>query len=491
MTADQTITDADKLLEFRNRNLGSMFCSEYAADYLHVLCTLLDFRRRHELEVLRDDLFQAAAETHPVSASGEPFDSSRFNQVMQQLENWDIAVKRIEKTRIRSYRDVRRDMFRYRLTDETIAFLTWLEERRASDLLPQEDDSVNLLEFILGSLKQIGRNLRDADSRYSSVIFALGDVEEKTTRLSRNLNQITIRLGEFLLKNYTPEEARETVTGLDAYFKYYLQQLFKLRTGILKELEQLNEGNHPGELQKCGELFAAEQRTRPQFLRTGSRQMEAEKFPERLLAYYGRGGQVDKLCSSVHENAMKVLGKLTSYLKELERRSNRLEFINLRLLELAGRPEEFEPSGFLRELLSPAAAPLDMNDADEFQKAEPPAPRFGSSGKRMPPRIFSRTVKLSEKQVETHDEMRLRLLSEFLNRRYPENGPLDQAMLERGELPQIALLLKYGITGEGRMLAQIGKKLEIRQEQTGLVRFPEGKLEGPQTILKETERNGY
>jgi len=63
-------------------------------------------------------------------------------------------------------------------------------------------------------------------------------------------------------------------------------------------------------------------------------------------------------------------------------------------------------------------------------------------------------------------------------------------VLERDELPQIALLLKYGITGEGRMLAQIGKKLEIRPEQTGLVRFPEGKLEGPQTILKETERNG-
>ena len=162
----------------------------------------------------------------------------------------------------------------------------------------------------------------------------------------------------------------------------------------------------------------------------------------------------------------------------------------MRLLELAGKPEEFESVGFLRELLSPAAAPLDMNDADEFQKAEPPAPRFGNSAKRMPPRIFTRTVKLSEKQVETHDEMRLRLLSEFLNRRYPENGPLDQTVLERGELPQIALLLKYGITGEGRMLAQIGKKLEIRQEQTGLVRFPEGKLEGPQTILKESGRNG-
>ena len=490
METDQTAMDAEKLLEFRNRNLGSMFCSEFAADYLHILCTLLDFRRRHELEILREDLFQTALENYPRSGEKELPDSARFNQVMQQLENWNIVVKRIEKTRIRSYRDVRRDMFRYRLTDETIAFLNWLEERHASDLLPKEDDSVNLQEFILGSIKQIGRNLRDSESRYSAVIFALGDVEEKTARLSRNLNQITIRLGEFLLKSYTPEEARETVNGLDVYFKHYLQQLFKLRSGILKELEQLNTGSHPEQLRRCEELFEAEQRTRPQFMRTGGLRTEIRKFPERLLEYYGRGGHVDKLCSSVHENAMKVLGKLTSFLKELERRSNRLEFINLRLLELAGKPESFEAPEFLRELLTPAAAPLDMNDADEFQKAEPPAPRFGSGGRRIPPRIFSRTVKLSEKQVETHEEMRLRQLAEFLKLRYPENGPLEQGQLERGDLAEVGMLLKYGLTGEGRMLMSIGKKLEIHPAGKSLIRFPEGALEGPQTILKETGPNG-
>ena len=128
METDKTAMDAEKLLEFRNRNLGSMFSSEFAADYLHILCTLLDFRRLHELDILREDLFQAALESYPRSEGKELLDSARFNQVMQQLENWNIVVKRIEKTRIRSYRDVRRDMFRYRLTDETIAFLNWLED---------------------------------------------------------------------------------------------------------------------------------------------------------------------------------------------------------------------------------------------------------------------------------------------------------------------------------------------------------------------------
>lgn len=479
----------EELLKHRNRNLGAMFAAELAEDYLRILYVLLQFRRDHELEVLWDVLFQSVLELSPVSCCGEPFNSARFDLALNQLDTWGIISKRLEKTRLRSYKDVRRDRFRYSLPDETAAFLLWLEERRENDLLPREDDSINLLEFILNSFKLISRSLKTSEEHFSTVVFALGDVQEKNARLSRNLSRITVHLGEFLLRVYTPDEAREIVSGLDVYFKHYLEQLFKLRNLILRELENLRLPDNTAQLARCFELFAAEQQKLPRLMRIGTQHDTPEQQLHQLLEYYRRGGRVDNLCGVVHDNAMKVLGKLTSYLKELERRSNRLEFINLRLLELAGQPEHFEAPGFLREFLHSAAAPLDMNDSDEFQKAEPPPPRTGSGAKRTPPKVFARTLPCSEKQVETHEEMRMRLLAEFLRKRYPESGSLDAVRLAGGEFAQIAQLLKYGLLGNGKMLEKIGKSLMVDQAETRTIFGPDGTLSGPATILQENGKH--
>ncbi|WP_337747564.1 DUF2397 family protein [Victivallis vadensis] len=479
---------ADDILKNRNRNLGAMFAAEFAADYLRILFVLLQFRRNHELEVLRDVLFQAALEISPVSCNGEVFDSARFDLELNQLDNWGIIGKRLEKTRLRSYKDIRRDRFQFSLPDETVAFLIWLEERRENDLLPKDDDSINLLEFILSSLKQISRSLKMPEEHFSAVVFSLGDVQEKTARLSRNLSGITVRLGEFLLRNYSPEEAREIVAGLDVYFKHYLEQLFKLRSAILRELETLGNPEAARLLDLCFERFASEQRKLPRLMRVGTLSDSPQTQMEQLFGYFRRGGRVDHLCGGVHDNAMKVLGKLTSYLKELERRSNRLEFIQLRLEELAGKNAGFESPVFLRELLNSAAAPLDMNDSDEFQKAEPPPPRSGNSARRIPPRLFSRTRPLAEKHVETMEEMRLRELDEFLHERYPQNGPLADARLELGEFLQIANLLKAGLLGNGRVLRKIGRQLEIDPATIPSITGRGGILTGPAIVLTEAKK---
>lgn len=473
----------DNWLAHRNQNLGSMFSSELAWDYLCILFALLEFRRDHEFEVLREDLFRTVHDAHDVSCTGEAWELPRFDAEIGQLESWGIVGRRMEKTRLRSYKDVRRDVYRYSLKDETVAFLLWLEERHANDLLPHDDDSINLLEFVLSSCKQLNRNLREADERFANVVFALGDVQEKTGRLSRNLNGIAARLGDFLQKTYSADEARETVHGLDTYFKNYLTQLYKLRMAIMKELEMLQSEENTGRLHKCFELFEKQQETRPRFLRVGHVYEQPEEQIQRLNHYYQRDGQIDKLCGAVHDNALKVLAKLTSYLKELERRNNRLEFINLRLKELAGEPVDFTSGRFVRELLGSAAAPLDMNDADEEQKAEPPAPRSGAGGRRQPPKVFSRTRTMSEEHIETHEEMRLRLLSEFLSARYPSGGELCSAKLAEGEYKQLSLLLKYGLLGEGRMLQKLGLSLRTDSNRTMEVTCAEGVVTGPWTEL--------
>ncbi len=475
--------DTDILLQNRNRNLGAMFAAPSALDYIRILYCMLRFRRDHELEVLNDVLYETLS-------AGHELDLQDFNLLMKQLEDWLLIEKRLEKTRLRSYKDVRRDRFRYHLTEETIAFLNYLEDRLRNDLLPHDDDSINLLEFILGSLKQVNRDLKNPSGGTGS-IFAMFDVQEKTARLSQNLNRITATLGDFLLRAYSAEDARQIVSELGVYFTAYLKTLETLRMKILNELDKLNEPDRRAALQQEFDEYSLRQQKLPRLMRSGMPRESITGQIDKLLEYYRRNGRVDRLCSAVNDNAMRVLGKLTAFLKELERRSNRLEFINLRLQELAAKPEKIDGSAWLWNLLRSPAAPLDPNDADEYQKAEPPAPRASASSRKVPPRTFKRTRPLSEEHVETHEEMRLRLLGEFIEKYYPQGGSLGGAHLPQiDEFRQLMFLLKRGMLGRGATLAALGYCLEADAEKQMTVTGAAGELEGPEITLKEIPQHG-
>ncbi len=477
--------DAEVLLRNRNRNLGTMFSAEFAPDYLRILHRLLRFRRDHELEVLHDVLYDALNGEQELAPE-------RFNQAMKQLEDWGLIEKRLEKTRLRSYKDVRRDRFRYHLTEETISFLTYLEDRLQNDLLPRDDDSINLLEFILGSLKQVNREFKSSsgDGGGNSV-FAMFDVQEKTARLSQNLNHITAMLGDFLLRTYSAADARQIVGELGVYFTAYLKTLETLRMKILNELDKLNSDDRRAALQEEFEEYCTRQQKLPRVMRSGISREPIVDQVDKLFEYYRRNGRVDRLCAAVNDNAMRVLGKLTAFIKELERRSNRLEFINLRVQELAAMPEDVDASAWLWDVLRSPAVPLDPNDSDEYQRAEPPAPRASNSARRVPPRSFRRVRPLAEEHVETHEEMRLRLLGEFIRRHYPQGGSLAGAHpTESDDFRQLMFLLKRGLLGRGETLATLGYRLEVEAARTMAVTGDPGSLEGPETILKEIPQHG-
>ncbi len=482
-TAESILAELDRgelglLLSNRNRHLGSMFVSESALDYLRILYRLLRFRRDHELEVLNDVLYDALN-------SENEFPQERFNQEIKQLEDWGLIEKRLEKTRLRSYKDVRRDRFRYRLTEETISFLHYLEERLQNDLLPHDDDSINLLEFILSSLKQVNRDLKSEDD--GSCVFAMFDVQEKTARLSQNLSRITAMLGDFLLRTYSAEDARQIVAELGVYFSAYLKTLETLRLKILAELNKLDRTA----LEYSFGEYCNKQRKLPRIMRSAMPRDGVSEQIDKLLDYYQRNGRVDRLCGAVNDNAMRVLGKLTAFIKELERRSNRLEFLNLRIDELSRLDENCDASPWLWDLLRSPAAPLDPTDSDEYQKAEPPAPRSSTAAKRIPPRSFRRVKPLAEEHVETHEEMRMRLLGEFIRKHYPAGGKLDAAELPDIEaFKQIIFLLKRGLLGRGEALKVTGYRLEISPENQMIITGPPGTLDGPETLIREKTAHG-
>ena len=154
------------LSENRNRNIGAMFSSDHAAEYIQILYRMLFFRREYELEPLYEHIFTAVAPAiKAIRESKEDYPREEFDRNMNQLYDWNLVDRRLEKERLRGYKDVRRDRYRCRLSDEAAAFLQWLEERLHGEFIFRPDDTENLLEFVLS-------RLRDINSELNKTIFS-------------------------------------------------------------------------------------------------------------------------------------------------------------------------------------------------------------------------------------------------------------------------------------------------------------------------------
>ena len=156
LAAFETGAAAD-LVRSRKRSLGNLLSSERAIFYVQLLYRMLLFRRDHELEPLNDDIFEAICEPQSQLSDGQTYTTDQFNHDIHQLEEWELITGRIERERLRGYRDTRKRKFRYRLDPEVLAFLEWLEERAQADGQQGAPDTRNLMEEVCGSLRELRR----------------------------------------------------------------------------------------------------------------------------------------------------------------------------------------------------------------------------------------------------------------------------------------------------------------------------------------------
>ena len=105
-------------LSVRTLTLGNMLASERAVEYVAILRALVAFRDEHEPEPLHEDV-----ELKVCGEDADPFDALAFKSDIRQLKEWGLVTERIEKERLRGYRDTRRTKFRYRLCDDAAAFV--------------------------------------------------------------------------------------------------------------------------------------------------------------------------------------------------------------------------------------------------------------------------------------------------------------------------------------------------------------------------------
>lgn len=474
------------LLDNRCRQLGHLLLADRAVFYVQILHHMLLFRRQHELEPLHEDLFEAVCPSW-AAVDMEAYTPDIFAQDIRQLQLWELITCRIERERLRGYRDVRRRKFRYRLADESAAFLLWLEDRRRDDLQPDEPDTRDVLEELVSTLRETARlvnrpgSATDLDAA-RAVMYRLSRMSALTYDTSRSLGELNVRLLGFVLSRYDIEAARTIVNELDHFLKRFLSRIHALRQEIVPAITKLRQPRYHARWQAFVTQMEAERRATSHLLRAASQQKPDSEL-ETLSRFYAEDGTLEKLCRRVNASALQVWRKLYAHLRELERRSHRLEDLQMRVSEMAQQsPDDTRAAVFIQALLAPAHMIGDMHFWSETEKADPPEPRWEKHRVRVQASDYLETKKAADGQpVRSLDDERLRRLRDWIHHAGLAPQAAQPVRASTGnfaghtDFASLVELARQGLLGKGVRLRKIGYTLtptatpvEVRADEQAL-----------------------
>jgi len=461
--AQQTNAEAGLLLQNRNREIGNLLLSERAIPYVTILSALLAFRRTHEQEPLHEDLHAAVRR----ELDADAYIGDLFNQDIAQLMRWNLITARLEKERLRGYKDTRRRKFRYRLTDEAAAFLLWLEARRRDDLEPSDIDTRDLLAELISTLRETVRlfNKTGADAldyeTARGAFYRLSRMSTLTDSVSQTLGDFNVRLLGFAANRYDAATARAILGELERFLKQFLNRIHTLRTEITPEIGRLRHSRHAARWQACLERMEEERRATAHLMRT--RLPAPEPTLASLASFYAAEGPLEQLCNRVNTAALLVWRKLYTHLRELERRSHRLEDLHTRVAEIAGLPAHAVPAAYLRRLLAPARMLGDMHFWDENEKALPPQPHADRHRVREETLLWmDAKPRAAGTPPQSLEEARLQALAFWMRQSGLEPTPEAVCRVSQGDFtvfedfPRLIELARSGLLGRGARLARLG-----------------------------------
>ena len=484
-----------------NKDLGSLLASERSVFYVQVILRMLYFRREHEVEPLNDEIYFAVKSAQEVYSECE-YSLEIFNRDIQQLLEWGIISRRIEKERLRGYRDISRQKFRYNLNDGTVSFLIWLEDHLHNDIEDNTVDTRNFLVDLTGRLKETVRGLKRLDEKpyldevkkqqnATSIIYNINTLDELTFKISTQLGELNARLLGFLFRNYKLEDAKNAVTELEFYTSSYLKKVDKLRREIVEQIRcVIEDENSLKVLRLCSEL-ALEYYTKLPFMSNKKiLRQSAIKVFESLDNFYKASGKLDILCGRINDTAMKVWDKLSAYLRELERKNTRLEDLKARMKEMAQLNEESTLDNFFFDLLASAQMPTDTNYWKEgFVKADPQIPRLIKDKNIKEPRHFFKIRKKGESApVQSLEQFKLEKLKQWIHTKHLLTEDSDNLISSWefnafDDFLKIVELAGSGILNKGKKLDKINLKIEV-QKETVEVELQRAKLQFKNMILR-------
>lgn len=479
---------AASLLADRNCHLGSLFTSERSTFYLNILYRMLLFKRDYELEPLYDDVYNGVL--FPQSILDPEYNIEKFRLDMGRLAEWNFVTFRIEKQRLRGYRDNRKGKFRYRLKSETTYLLEWLEQRLIDDLQSRGNDTRDLLGEIRGSLGELLRllhqfkpDMQAPEDTARRILFQLFKADDLCQEITMGLADLNGRLLFFLVKRYQIDEVRGLIKEVDRYVETFLKQTYNLRQEILPLLSRLTKENSLDKLIHCHEVMENERLQSPNLLRM-RRNIQVSAIPDNLHAFFSEQGGLDKLLHRINNSAMQVWQKLRSHLRELERKNNRLQDIGFRLKEISTLPENATATTFFNELLSQPGCSFDLNYWNQGQKADPQKPKIRVAGKASFPKNYLARKQTGDKPTQSMDEARLAQLKQWLQEKImveeSETGLLSAGNFTSfDDFLRLIELARAGLLANGKRLANIEYILQPEQREV-LLTIAEQSLRHPE-----------
>ncbi len=481
---------AADLVVSRNPSLGNLLTTERAPFYVTILYRMLLFKRDHELEPLYEDLFQGVEQPLEILEKSE-YSQDRFRADLAQLEEWHLVISRIEKQRLRGYRDNRKRKFRYRLDDEATSLLLWLEDRLQDDLEERGNDARDLLGEMSGTLSELLRLLHGlrlgVDGQEDSgrrIIFQLGKADDLCQAITTGLIDLNGRLMAFLVLRYEPDEVRVILAELDNYVQVFLKQAHGLRLEITPLLLRLQKKNAQEKLRYAFSIMEKERQQAPHLLQI-RRETSGLAISGRLTSFFAEQGGLDRLLRRINESSLQVWQKLRSHLQELERNNHRLEDLRERIAEMASLDEAMVPKQFFEKLFSSARGSFDRR-WDHLEKANPPQPVRKVKRKEKVLRAYIRAKKKENGPVQSMDESRLTSLDAWITKKImPASGLVGQGDYDEYEdFPKIIELAKAGFLDSGKRLGRISLSLQAEEKQERLT-FSGCKLDLPKLSVRK------
>lgn len=466
------------LITGRNQNLGNLIGSERALYYCHIVYRMLLFRREHELEPLHEDLYRAVREAQD-TISGEPYLPENYASDLKNLQDWGLITVRLEKERIKGYKDTRRTKFRYGLANETIHFVVWLEERLLDDIEEHISDARDLLEEIAGTIKELGRLLRnlqnqnrDPDENESRrILYQINKLDQLSHDVGRTLSEFNARLLGFLVCDYDIKSLRELLNSLNLYVEKYLNRIGVVRETLLPDLKKINSTKSLEKIKVAKKIMDLERLSAPREFRARSENADPLEIPSILIRFYKDNGVLDAICHRINESALRLWHRMATHLKELERKSHRIDDLRARIVELAGKSEDYLPGCWMTRLLSWGHMRGDMHQWDECEKSDPPRPKKGSWKQRRSPVLFIEAAKPGDGIALSMEQTRLNQLKYWVQSRIADSGEWkfsDGPFADLSDFQKVIELARAGILGSGKKLKSINFTLTPLQEETVL-----------------------
>jgi hypothetical protein len=357
----------------------NLLAADRAGYYLNLVYALLLMRRGHELEPRHTDLY--ARVLAPQRLLGGDYSAAEFSHDLEQLLDWGALERITEAQRLRGYKDNRRVRFRYRLTDDAVALLEWLEARLVAKLEGRVRDSRDRLADVVAFLKEARRVLdawrsgaREADDarRAYYLLEAVGDA---IGDISDELLSFRAEMVAFAHRPYDVAALRDILQWLERYVVLYLGRVEELRAEIRDRLALLSTPRYRRAATECRAAVAAERAATPRILRHSGALREAGELLDAAERFFRHRGRLSELCRHIDDSARAVLVKMHHHVKELERRNARLDDVRAAIAAVARLEAGTDLAAFVNRLVASAHGLFDRRPGFTDHRVAPPVPR--------------------------------------------------------------------------------------------------------------------